>query len=437
MKHPSIDFSELCTSSISQNQLFIRDGIDLSCNLMHGQMCYYNLVDYPSKKLMDTLRSPVTTLYMLEIVSVYFSRVGVHLLCVLFVRCEAPCTLVFLENGIDVPEADALILYCDAHHGTSKAYIDELFATVDSCYVLDDLVRHNAAIDELVLSRRVRCTNGKPHGFAAFFAAVADRCAPIKTLEMCDFELKKADLRDFSSVLNGSVKMQRPDVTSTVTAAGLHFSLGPVILRKATLTEIHVSSCLAPVRNLGEITKEIGVHETLKKLSLSQVYLRGDATLRLLNTLKINLTQGFLSLGTEKQPGLANLSKQIGNRDQFSRSEFEGCYTSNDSLVACHQDRPKTWHAKFDTSVPLSWPQFKEPTSRPCGYAYLTRLAVRMVTVIECNLTVLLSVFASCGYQREAPLAVATETSSSMTLFRDMVKSRSLCSLIFNGWTLD
>ncbi|XP_065303958.1 uncharacterized protein [Dermacentor albipictus] len=437
MKHPTIDFAELCTSSISQNQLFMRDGIDLSCNIRHGQMCYYNVVNYPSRKLVDTLRAPVIMLDMLKIMSVYFLSVGLYMLCAVFVSGEAPCTLVFLENGIDVPEAKALIHYIDAHHGTSKAYIDELFATVDSCYVLDDLVRHNAAVDELVLSRRARGTYRKPHGFAAFFAAVLDRCSLIKTFEMCDFELNKANLRDFSSVLNGSVRMQRPNVTCTAIAAVPQFSLGLFILRKATLAEIHVSSCLAPVHNLGEITKESGGHETLKQLSLSQVYLSGETTLRLVDTLKVNLTKGFLSRSTEKLPGLANFSKEIGDRDQSSRAEFEGFYAVTDSPIAYIQNRPKTCQATFETPVPLSWTQFKKPTIRPCGNAHLTRLAVRMVTVIDCNLAVLLSVFAMSGYLRQAPLALVTVTWPSMTLGRERGKSRRLCSLNFGAWTFD
>ncbi|XP_070384346.1 uncharacterized protein [Dermacentor albipictus] len=427
MEHLSIDFAELCTSSISQNQLFMRDGILLSGNL--------RLIDYSSKKLMDTLRSPVTTLYMLEIMSVYFSNVGVRVRCKLFVKFVAPCTLIFPENWIDVPEAEALIHYCYAHHGTSKAYIDELFATVDSCYVLDDLVRHNAAIDELVLSRRARCTYRKPQGFATCFSAVSDRCSRIKTFEICDFELNNTDLRDFQSGLNGSVKMQRPNVTCTAAAAGLQFFLGLFILSKATLAEIQVSSCLAPVHHLCEITKEIGGHETLKKLSLSQVYRSGDTTLWPVDTLKVNLTEGFLRLGTEKQPGLANFSKQIGVRGRGSGAEFEGFYAVIDSLSAYLRKGRKTWQATFEAPVPLSWPQFNKPTSRPCGNAYLTRLAVRMATVIDCNLAVRLSVFAGCGYQREAPLALATETSPSMTLVSDIGKSRSLCSLISSGWT--
>ncbi|XP_065303962.1 uncharacterized protein [Dermacentor albipictus] len=368
---------------------------------------------------------------MLEIMNVYFSSIGVHLLCELFVRCEAPCTFVFLENWIDVPEAEALMHYCDAHHATTKAYMDELFVTVDSRCVLVDLVRHIAAIDELVLSRCVRCTCRKPHGFAAFFAAVLDRCSLIKTFEMCDFELNKANLRDFSSVLNGSGKMQRPNVMCTAAAWGVQFSLGLFILHKPIPADVHVSSCLPPVDNFGEITKQVGGQETLKKLSLSQVYLSGDATLRLVGTLKVNLTKSFLSLGTERQRGLANLSKQIGDRGHSSRTDFKRFYAADDSLIAYLQNGPKTWQATFETPVPHLWPQFKKPSSRPCGNACLMRLAARMATVIECNLAVLLSVFASCGYQWEAPLALAMETSPSMTLLRDIGREvvRRACRL--------
>ncbi|XP_070384351.1 uncharacterized protein [Dermacentor albipictus] len=437
LEHLSIDFAELCTSSISQNQLFMQDGIQLSGNLRHGQISYSQLIDHPSKILIGTLRCPVTTIYMLEIMSVYFSSVGVYMLCELFVRCEALSMFVFLENGIDMPEAEAVIRCCAAHHSMTEVYIDELFATVDSCYGLKDLMRRNAAIDELVLSHRSRCTCRKPHGFAAFFAAVADPCAPIKTFDMREFESNNSDLRHFPCALNGIIKMEKPNVTCTAAAVGLQFSFDLFILHKPILADVHVSSCLAPVDNVGEITKEIGGQETLKKLSLSQVYLSGDTTLWPVDTLKVNLTEGFLRLGTEKQPGLANFSKQIGVRGRGSGAEFEGFYAVIDSLSAYLRKGRKTWQATFEAPVPLSWPQFNKPTSRPCGNAYLTRLAVRMATVIDCNLAVRLSVFAGCGYQREAPLALAAETSPSRTLLRDIGKSRSLCSLISSGWTFD
>ncbi|XP_065296285.1 uncharacterized protein [Dermacentor albipictus] len=370
MEHPSTDLFELCASGILPNQLSMRDGVELSGNLRHDQISYCQWVDYPPRELIDALRSTVTPLYMLEILSVYFSSVGVHMLCELFVTCEALYTLAFLENRIDVPKAKVLMRCCATHNGMRKVYINELFATVDSCYVPDDLVRRTAVIDQLVVSHRVRCTYGKPHAFAAFFVAVADRCALIKTFQIYNLKLYQVDLRDVSRVLKGSATMERPNFTCTAAAAGLQCSLALVILRKVTPAEIHVSSCLAPLDNLGEITKVIGGDEMLKKLSFSQTYRSGYATWRLVGTLKVNLTQGFVSLGTIKQPVVVNFSKQVCVRDNTRRAEFEGFCAFIDSLVAYYQ---KTWQATFETSVPLYWPQFKKHTRRLCGNGCLTR----------------------------------------------------------------
>ncbi|KAH7979475.1 hypothetical protein HPB49_009535 [Dermacentor silvarum] len=54
---------------------------------------------------MDALRSTVTTLDTLEIVSVPFSSVGVSMLCELLHRCDAMRALVFRENWIETGHA--------------------------------------------------------------------------------------------------------------------------------------------------------------------------------------------------------------------------------------------------------------------------------------------------------------------------------------------
>ncbi|KAH7980352.1 hypothetical protein HPB49_015238 [Dermacentor silvarum] len=368
---PSIELLELRSSSISQNHLFVRDGIEQSGNLV-------------------------------EIVSAYFSSVGVPVLCALLVRCEALCTLVLLENWIYVPEADTLTRCGAGQHGLRKIH-------VDSCYMLADLVSCSAVIDELVVSRRARCTYGKYHGLATLFSAVADRCTPLKTFEMYNLELNQVDLRDFTTVLRVNGKVESLTGTCIAATANLQLSLVPVISHMATLAEFHVSSCLVSVVNLGDITKVIDGNATLKKLSFNQVYLRNDATLRLVDILTVNLALGLLSLGMLKQRGLANFSKQVGDRDR-SRVKFKGFYAVIDSLVTYLQHGPKTCQATFQTSAPLSWSQFQGLTRRLCGNAYLSRLAVRMVSVTGCNLAVLLPCLPAGVILRDAPLTLAVET---------------------------
>ncbi|XP_049520135.1 uncharacterized protein LOC125944132 [Dermacentor silvarum] len=194
MEHSSIELLELCSSSISQNHLFFRDGVELSGSMRHGQICCNQLLDCPPWDLTDAHRFTVTPLYMLEIVSAYFSSVGVHVLCAQLIMCEALCTLVFLENWSDVPDGDTLTRCCAAHLGLRKIHSD-------SCYVLADLVSCSAVMDELVVSRRGLCTYGKTHRLAALFTAVADRCAPLKTYEVYVL-VNQVDRRDFSRVLS-------------------------------------------------------------------------------------------------------------------------------------------------------------------------------------------------------------------------------------------
>ncbi|KAH7977704.1 hypothetical protein HPB49_003199 [Dermacentor silvarum] len=103
--HHSIEFAELTESRMSPKQL--RGGTVLSDHLRHVRLCYH-LLQCPTRHLMDALSSTVTTLDTLEIVSVRFSSVGVSMLCDLHERYDAMGTLVFRENWIDVPEAQAL-----------------------------------------------------------------------------------------------------------------------------------------------------------------------------------------------------------------------------------------------------------------------------------------------------------------------------------------
>ncbi|XP_070394723.1 uncharacterized protein [Dermacentor albipictus] len=438
MEHRCIEFVELCESRISQNHFLFRDGLRLSRNLRHVKLCYYLLDDYPPRDLMDALRSTVATLDTLEIVSVRFSSVGVHMLCELIASCEALRALVFLENWIDVPEIEALMRCCAAHRSLRKIHVDELFVTIDACYVLADLLSRSAVIDELVVSRCAPGGYGSPYGFAALFAAIANRCAPLEAFELYNFELNEADLRDLSRALSGRANVKRLTIMCTAASPGLYLSLASVISNNATLAEIYVSGQLVPSDNFEHIAKAIEGNVTLKKLSFSQACLSGDDALPLVHALSVNWTLELLSVGTVTQPGLASFSKQVSDGDLRSRIEFNCFCAATDDLVACLQQGPKTSHVIFEPSVSLSWSQLQGLTRGLCGNAYLSSIAVRMNGVIDCSLAVLLStVFASCRYLRDAQLSFATETSEAVTLLRGIAKSRSLCSLIFGGWTFD
>ncbi|XP_054919875.1 uncharacterized protein [Dermacentor andersoni] len=105
-EHRSIEFLELLESRMSPKQFQLLDGAELSEHLRHARLCYH-LLGYPTRDLMDSLRSTVTTLDTLEIVSVGFSSVGVSKLYELLDTCDAMHTLVLLVNCIDVPVAQA------------------------------------------------------------------------------------------------------------------------------------------------------------------------------------------------------------------------------------------------------------------------------------------------------------------------------------------
>ncbi|XP_065303734.1 uncharacterized protein [Dermacentor albipictus] len=88
VEHRSTEFLELCESRMPPKQFLLRDGLVLSDNLRHARLCYH-LPVYPSRDPMDALRSTVTTLDTLEIVSVRFSSVGVS--CASWSTGATPC----------------------------------------------------------------------------------------------------------------------------------------------------------------------------------------------------------------------------------------------------------------------------------------------------------------------------------------------------------
>ncbi|KAH7981127.1 hypothetical protein HPB49_021808 [Dermacentor silvarum] len=104
MQHRSSEIVELRVSRGPAKQF--RSGLELSGNLRHVTLGYH-LLGYPPRDLRDELRSTGTALDTLEIMSVRFSSVGLSMLGELLDRCNAMGTVDFLENCIDVREAQA------------------------------------------------------------------------------------------------------------------------------------------------------------------------------------------------------------------------------------------------------------------------------------------------------------------------------------------
>ncbi|KAH7948494.1 hypothetical protein HPB52_023315 [Rhipicephalus sanguineus] len=438
MEHRCIESIELCESRIAQNHFFVRDGLRLSRNLRHVKLCYYLLNDYPPRDLIDALHSTFATLDTLEIVSVRFSGLGIHMLCELLVSCQALRTLVFLENWIDVLEAEALIRCCSAHRTLRKIHVDELLATTECCYALADLVSRSAVIEEVVVSRCSRGVYEPANGFAALLAAVANRCKPLKVFELYNFVLSEADLRDLSKAVSSSASVKRLSVMCTAASSNLYLPLAPVMLSNTTLAEVYVSGCLVRGDDLAGIAKAIEGNATLKKLSFAQACFSGDIALPFVNALSVNRTLELLSIGTIRQPGLAKFSMLVSDRGLRSRIEFNSLCMTTDDLVACLQHGPKTSHVTYEPPSPLTLSQLWGLTRGLCGNAYLSSLVVRINGMIDCNQAVLLStVFASCRYLREVQLAFGTDTSEATTLIDGIAKSRSICSITFSGWTFD
>ncbi|KAH7979849.1 hypothetical protein HPB49_011582 [Dermacentor silvarum] len=75
MEYCGIKFVELCESNTFQSNFLFLDDFWLSCNLWHVKLCSYLLDDYLPKGLVDALRSAVTTLDTLEIMSARFLSV--------------------------------------------------------------------------------------------------------------------------------------------------------------------------------------------------------------------------------------------------------------------------------------------------------------------------------------------------------------------------
>ncbi|XP_054919887.1 uncharacterized protein [Dermacentor andersoni] len=108
IQHRSIEFLEQLELRMSRKQFQLRDGLELSEHLRHARPCYH-LLDYPTRDPMEALRSTVTTMNRLGILSVHFSCVGVSMPCELLDSCDIMRTLVFVEHWTDVSNAEAFM----------------------------------------------------------------------------------------------------------------------------------------------------------------------------------------------------------------------------------------------------------------------------------------------------------------------------------------
>lgn len=80
MNYRCIVFVELCESGIEQDRFLIRDGLRLSSDMVHGKQRNSLLDDYLTRDLNHALRSTVTAVDMLQIMSMRFSSVRVPML---------------------------------------------------------------------------------------------------------------------------------------------------------------------------------------------------------------------------------------------------------------------------------------------------------------------------------------------------------------------
>ncbi|XP_049516507.1 uncharacterized protein LOC125942377 [Dermacentor silvarum] len=85
-----------------------------------------------------------------------------------------------------------------------QIYVDQLFATVESCYVLTDLVACTEVVEVLVVSRCMLRTCATLRSFAASFVVVASRSATLETFEKYNFKVNALDFADFSIALGES-----------------------------------------------------------------------------------------------------------------------------------------------------------------------------------------------------------------------------------------
>ncbi|XP_075534541.1 uncharacterized protein LOC142568512 [Dermacentor variabilis] len=108
MQHHSIEYLELLESRMSPKQFHLRDGLELSEHLRYARPCC-RLLDCLTIDPMEAVRSTVTTLDTLEILSVLFSSMGVSMPCEVLDRCDVMRKLVFLEHWTDVPDAQAFM----------------------------------------------------------------------------------------------------------------------------------------------------------------------------------------------------------------------------------------------------------------------------------------------------------------------------------------
>ncbi|XP_054919859.1 uncharacterized protein [Dermacentor andersoni] len=134
IQHRSIEFLEQLELRMSRKQFQLRDGLELSEHLRHARPCYH-LLDYPTRDPMEALRSTLTTMDRLEILSERFSCVGVSIR----VSCSTGATSRARSSSSSTgPTCPMLRRLCAEApcYAQRQIHVDELFPTVHSHYVL-------------------------------------------------------------------------------------------------------------------------------------------------------------------------------------------------------------------------------------------------------------------------------------------------------------
>ncbi|XP_077536815.1 uncharacterized protein LOC144149153 [Haemaphysalis longicornis] len=439
-KHRCFESVEICQSRMPQKHSLLCDGLRLSHGLRHGKFGYYGLDDTSPKDILAAFTSTLTTLDTLEIVSVRFSDVSMGMLCDFLGACQVLSTLVFRENCLCRPKAEALARSIAGCSSLRKLHVDEVFLMgVTFCSVLGCLVSSSAHLEELVVNRKLLAHGGDyPHIFGPLFLALSEPGPRLEKLTVSNFDLGQRDLDVLVTALGVNGQLKCLKLLCRGPSQGVCFSLDQVVMRNSSLTDICAKSSLINESSLKALLGAIEANATLQSLVIDDARLTANEATGLLDALTANTTLQKFQLGKICQPGLLQFLKTIRCRHLAARLDFAAVYATTSDVISALRSVYSVASVCFEPADASEPPQLQRLSDAFCGNtSFLRSLTVRL-PVIDSKLASTLSTELSSGrHLRKVCLDFPAEPPQVGVLMQGLGKSRRLEELTIRGWTFE
>lgn len=438
-RHRCVESMELCQSRIRRKHFLFSDGLRLSRGLRRVKLCDYSVEDRWPRHLIAALTSTIATLDTLEIVSVRFSTASVSILCDFLVRSEVLSTLVFLENWLDPPKAEALAKSMAHCSSLRKVHVDELFLTGEPCCARGCLVLISAHLEELIVSRSlVRDETGYSNIFGPLFRSLAEPGTQLERLTISSFVLGQPDLDDLAAALGCNRQLKCLRLLCSGAFWRVCLSLDQVLMHNVSLTDICVNSSLVNTSSFKGLARAIEGNATLKNLAFDDARLAADEAMVLLDALTMNTTLEKCHLGKICQPGLLQFLKAIRYKDLTARLDFAAVYATTADLITSLTSGCQTASMCFEPEDTIESPELERLSNAFCDNGFFLRSLTVRLRAIDCKLALTLStVISSCRYLRKVCLDFPAKAPEVDVLRQGLGKARSLDELTIRGWTFD